>query len=89
MLYGPHSTPIPLRPPALWTFFGRFVHGDLVRQFEYLTVENEILRTHIPKQRVRVTPAASANSILHGFGRSEWVSARHAQAYAKQGDQHL
>lgn len=67
MLYGLHSTAIPLRPPALWTFFGRLVHGDLVRQVEYLTIENEILRAHIPKQRVRVTP--QQRSLLLTFGQ--------------------
>ena len=75
MLFGPYSTAPRLRPPALWTFFGRLVHGDLVRQIEYLTIENEILRAHIPKQRLRVTPQERTR--LLQFGQAVGGDLRH------------
>lgn len=75
MLFGPYSTAPKLRPPALWTFFGRLVHGDLVRQIEYLKVEHAILRAHIPRQRVRVTPQERTR--LLQFGQAVGEDLRH------------
>ena len=75
MLFGPYSTRPPLHPPALWAFFGRLVHTNLVRQIEYLQVENEILRAHIPKRRVRVT-LQERTRLLH-FGQAAGDDLRH------------
>ena len=45
---------------------GRVVHSDLIRQMEYLKVENEILRNKCPK-RITTTPAEKRKLIKYGL----------------------
>ena len=45
---------------------GRVVHSDLIRQMEYLKVENEILRSKCPK-RITTTPAEKRRLIKYGL----------------------
>jgi len=44
------------------TLLGKMVHGNLMRQIEYLKVENEILRGKLPK-RVTATPAETSRPL--------------------------
>gem|GEM_PF-2234262 len=45
---------------------GRVVHSDLIRQMEYLKVENDILRNKCPK-RITTTPAEKRKLIKYGL----------------------
>src|SRR3989338_161020 len=45
---------------------GKVVHSDLIRQMEYLKVENEILRSKCPK-RITTTPAEKRKLIRYGL----------------------
>lgn len=45
---------------------GKMTHSNLIRQIEYLKVENEILRSKLPK-RITTTPAEKRRLIKYGF----------------------
>jgi len=48
------------------TILGQMVHSDLVRQIEYIKVENEILRSKLPKQ-IRTTYQEKLKLIRYGL----------------------
>ena len=48
------------------TLLGKMVHGNLMRQIEYLKVENEILRGKLPK-RITATPAEKRRLVKYGL----------------------
>ena len=45
---------------------GKMVHSDLVRQMEYLKVENQILRSKLGR-RISVTPSERRRIVKYGL----------------------
>ena len=48
---------------------GKMTHSNLIRQIEYMKVENEILRSKLPK-RITTAPAEKRRLIKYGVGNA-------------------
>lgn len=65
---------------------GRSTHAELIRQIQYLKVENEMLRSKLPK-RITVTPAERRRLLKYGKPLSaaikELVSIVHPRTFTR------